>query len=80
MQTNLEVFGIVFGVEVKIYQLNAKSFVLTCSTTNLNKPKTARLLKSRDSHYDTLFEDDRFAGLGVCQNIVLNVDSRPTRF
>jgi hypothetical protein len=31
------------------------------------------MLKSKDTHFDALFTEERFAHLGFCQNVVLNL-------
>lgn len=66
----------IFKVEVKIFTVSAKQLVLQCTSYNGNYEKAVRLLKSKDTHFDAVFADDMFAGLGFCQNIVLNLINR----
>ena len=72
-QTNLEIVSFLFLLEIRIYAVTPRQNVLSCSALNNNFSRCARLLKSKDHHFDVLFEDQTFSNLIFCQNIVLNV-------
>jgi hypothetical protein len=69
----MEIVSAIFRLEVKIYTIGVKQIVLQCNSINNTFTSALRILKSKDTHFDSLFPDDRFINLGFCQNIVLNL-------
>lgn len=76
MQTNLEIVSSIFKLEVKVLSVSAKQLVLQCTSYNSNFERPIRLLKSKETHFDTVFVEEMYSGLGYCQNIVLNLINR----
>lgn len=69
----MEIVSAIFRSEVKVYTVGVKQFVLQCTSINSNYKSVLRILKSKDTHFDSLFPEERFFHLGLCQNIVLNL-------
>jgi hypothetical protein len=69
----MEIVSAIFRIELKVYTVGVKQFVLQCTSINNGYHTALRILKSKDTHFDALFPDERFTNLGFCQNIVLNL-------
>lgn len=68
---NLELFSRLFGIKMKLYYLNEMS--LCCDIFNIDGPRTVKLVKVHDFHYEPLLSMKELDTYSYIQNLVLNM-------
>lgn len=74
-QLNLEIASELFKVAIRVYTVQGKDLLLTCTCFNRNHDKKILLLRRHlnQTHFDVLFDEDHMNNLAFAQNLVLSV-------